>query len=241
MTARVINIPNATASVTRTNINDALASLGSTNSGATEPPGSLNNMLWYDTATHILKLKAEVGSDWISIGYFDQSTDTFRIFDDTQLVDASGTATDGVLGDQTTGTWEAGTGTTESLVSPAKIKAAIEENSITQTSGSAPYYGCRAFVFIEDGSNASNTWTGQNIASVVRTGTGAYTVTFTTAMPNANYAVAIGPSNQSNPNIGYGMAIGFTAKSASSFSVRTRRVTDHDIFDCDQMSFSVFT
>ena len=128
MTARVINIPNATASVTRTNINDALAALGSTNSGATEPPGSLNNMLWYDTATHILKLKAEVGSDWISIGYFDQSTDTFRIFDDTQLVDASGTATGGVLGDQTTATWQAGTGTTESLVSPAKVKAAIVAN-----------------------------------------------------------------------------------------------------------------
>jgi len=132
MTARVINIPNATASVTRTNINDALAALGSTNSGATEPPGSLNNMLWYDTATHILKLKAEVGSDWISIGYFDQSTDTFRIFDDTQLVDASGTATDGVLGDQTTATWQAGTGTTESLVSPAKIKAAVDAIGYTQ-------------------------------------------------------------------------------------------------------------
>ena len=133
MTARVINIPNATASATRTNINDALAALGSTNSGATEPPGSLNNMLWYDTANHILKLKAEVGSDWISIGYFDQSTDTFRIFDDTQLVDASGTATDGVLGDQSTATWEAGTGTTESLVSPAKVKSAIEALAPSQS------------------------------------------------------------------------------------------------------------
>ena len=176
MTARVINIPNATASVTRTNINDALASLGSTNSGATEPPGSLNNMLWYDTATHILKLKAEVGSDWISIGYFDQSTDTFRIFDDTQLVDASGTATDGVLGDQTTGTWEAGTGTTESLVSPAKVLAAIEANveGITHTSGSAPYYGVRA-------------WNGQGqTGNCTISGS---TVTFTTAMPHANYAV----------------------------------------------------
>lgn len=135
MTARVITIPNATASATRTNINDALAALGSTNSGATEPPGSLNNMLWYDTANHILKLKAEVGSDWISIGYFDQSTDTFRIFDDTQLVDASGTATNGVLGDQTSGTWTTGTGTTESLVSPAKVKAAIDALSYTQPTG----------------------------------------------------------------------------------------------------------
>ena len=243
MTERVIVIPNATASVTRTNINDALAALGSTNSGASEPPSSLNNMLWYDTANHLLKMKAETGADWISIGYFDQSTDTFKILDDTVVTTAAGVDTDGIIGDQTTETWETGTGTTESLVSPAKVLAAIEANveGITQTSGSAPYYGCRAFVFIEDGSNASSTWTGQNIASVVRTATGAYTVTFTTAMPDAEYAVAIGPSNQSNPNVGYGMAIGFTAKSASSFSVSTRRVTDHTIFDCDQMSFSVFT
>lgn len=241
MTARVINIPNATASVTRTNINDALAALGSTNSGATEPPSSLNNMLWYDTANHLLKIKAETGADWISIGYFDQSTDAFKILDDTVVTTAAGVDTDGIIGDQTTATWQAGTGTTESLVSPAKVLAAIEENSITKTSGSAPYYGCRAFVFIEDGSDASNTWTGQNIASVVRTAVGAYTITFTTAMPDAEYAVAIGPSSQSSPNNGFGMAIGFTAKGASSFSVRTRRVTDHDIFDCDQMSFSVFT
>jgi len=167
MTARVINIPNATASVTRTNINDALAALGSTNSGATEPPGSLNNMLWYDTATHILKLKAEVGSDWISIGYFDQSTDTFRIFDDTQLVDASGTATDGVLGDQTTATWQSGTGTTESLVSPAKVKAAID-SLVPDTLGVNQSYASTTLT--------TNTWyqntTGRAIAIYYQLNTG---------------------------------------------------------------------
>ena len=126
MTERVIVIPNATASVTRTNINDALAALGSTNSGASEPPSSLNNMLWYDTANHLLKMKAETGADWISIGYFDQSTDTFKILDDTVVTTAAGVDTNGIIGDQTIGTWEAGTGTTESLVSPAKVKAAVE-------------------------------------------------------------------------------------------------------------------
>jgi len=128
MTARVIVIPNATASTTRSNINDALAALGSTNSGATEPPDSLNNMLWYDTANHLLKIKAETGGDWISIGYFDQSTDAFRILDDTQVTTTSGTQT-GLIGDQSTATWQAGTGTTESLVSPAKVKAAVLANA----------------------------------------------------------------------------------------------------------------
>jgi len=120
------------------------------------------------------------------------------------------------------------------------ISSSDVPSSITETTGSAPYFGCRAFVFIADGSNASTTWTGQNIASVVRDSTGLYTVTFTTAMPNANYSVATGPNCQGSPNTGYAMAIAYTAKSASSFTVRTRRTTNHDVFDCDQMSFSIF-
>ena len=129
MTARVIVIPDATASTTRVNINDALAALGSTNSGATAPPDSLNNMLWYDTANHILKIKAETGADWINIGYLDQSTDTFKILDDTVVTTAAGVHTNGVIGDQLIGTWETGTGTTESLVSPAKVKASVIANA----------------------------------------------------------------------------------------------------------------
>lgn len=120
------------------------------------------------------------------------------------------------------------------------VKAYVDDNAITQTSGTAPYYAARAFVYIHDGSDAANTYYGQNIASVTRVSTGKYTITFTTAMPDANYAVAVGPSSQATPNNGYGMAIGFTAKSAGSFTVQARRVTDHDIFDCDQMSFTIF-
>jgi hypothetical protein len=235
-------IENKSFPATRADINSALQAVGSNNSYPTEPGVKYANMFWYDETAHILKMRSEANDAWISIGYLHQGENEFHILDDTYVANAQGEHK-GLLGDQTIATWEDGTGDTESLVSPAKVKAAVDSlvKGITHTSGSAPYYGCRAFVFIGDGQNASSTWTGQNIASVVRTGVGAYTVTFTIAMPDAEYAVATGPSNQSNPNIGYGMAIGYTAKSASSFSVRTRRVTDHDLFDCDQMSFSVFT
>ena len=81
-------------------------------------------MLWYDTSANILKMRTEADDAWINIGYLDQSADAFRIFDDTQVVNTGGTQT-GLIGDQTTGTWETGTGTTESLVSPAKVKAAV--------------------------------------------------------------------------------------------------------------------
>jgi len=89
-------------------------------------------MLWYDTTANILKIRAEANDAWISIGYFDQSADAFRILDDTQVTNTSGTQT-GLLGDQSTATWEAGTGTTESLVSPAKVKSAIEALAPSQS------------------------------------------------------------------------------------------------------------
>ncbi len=65
--------------------------------------------------------------------------------------------------------------------------------------GSAPIYGCRAWVNF-DGTrneagtaNTSNTnrfiRASGNVTSVLRNGVGDYTITFTTAMPNANYAV----------------------------------------------------
>tara|TARA_R110000744_G_scaffold2814_2_gene11189 strand:+ start:5460 stop:6101 length:642 start_codon:yes stop_codon:yes gene_type:complete len=119
------NIVNQLSSQLRDDLNFALEAISSTNSGSTEPPTSFNNQLWYDTGTHTLKLKEEVGSDWISIGYFDQGSGAFSLFDDTKLVDTSGNQT-GLLGDQLTTTWEGGTGIVQSLVSPANVKAAID-------------------------------------------------------------------------------------------------------------------
>ena len=104
-------------------------------------------------------------------------------------VDGLQTALDSkyVASTQTEATWETGTSTTESLVSPAKVKAAIEENSITQTSGSAPYYGVRAWgkvaVTKVDGGNFDSWNASTN------------TVTFAAAMPHDDYAVVLnGPS-----------------------------------------------
>lgn len=69
------------------------------------------------------------------------------------------------------------------------IKAYVDGKGITQTTGSAPYFGIRAWAHynqITDTVQAS-----QNIASIVRNSTGYSTVTFTTAMPSEYYAVSI--------------------------------------------------
>lgn len=128
MSQHDLDIANQTASSARADINNALKALGSTSSGSSAPSTTYANMLWYDTGSNTLKMRTEADDQWISIGYMDQGADAFRIFDNTQIVNTSGSQT-GLLGDQPTSTWQAGTGTTESLVSPAKIQAAIAGSS----------------------------------------------------------------------------------------------------------------
>lgn len=126
-------IANDTAANVRADINSALAAIVSNNSGATAPATAYANQFWYDTTTKILKIRTESNDAWVSIAYLDDAANAFRLLDDTQVVNTSGVQT-GLLGDQSTATWEAGTGTTPSLVSPANIKSAINALALTSTS-----------------------------------------------------------------------------------------------------------
>ena len=123
MSQHDFTIANQTASSARTDINNALKALASTNSGTGAPSTPYANMFWYETDTNLLKMRNEANTAWLDLGYIDQ-TDGLEILDNTKLVNTSGTQV-GLLGDQTTATWQAGTGTVDSLASPANIKAAI--------------------------------------------------------------------------------------------------------------------
>ena len=123
MSQHDFTIANQTASSARTDINNALKALASTNSGTGAPSTPYANQLWYETDTNRLKMRNEANTAWLDLGYIDQ-TDGLEILDNTKLVNTSGTQV-GLLGDQTTATWQAGTGTVDSLASPANIKAAI--------------------------------------------------------------------------------------------------------------------
>ena len=68
MSQHDLDIANQTASAVRSDINNALQALGSTNSGASAPATTYANMLWYDTTANILKIRAEANDAWISIG-----------------------------------------------------------------------------------------------------------------------------------------------------------------------------
>ena len=153
-------IANQAFPATRADITSALQALGSTNSGPSAPSTTYANMMWYDTTSNILKIRAEANDAWINIGYLDQSLDTFKILNDT-IVATTGGATTGLIGDQSTATWQAGTGTTESLVSPAKVKAAVDAIGYTQPTSVG---AVGTYAFLVRNSNTASITEGQSIS-----------------------------------------------------------------------------
>ena len=121
MSQHDFNISNQTASVTRADINNALGALATLSSGAIAPATTYANMLWYETDTNTLWMRNEADSTWLRFAYLDQGGQ-LSVFENTKVVNTSGTQV-GLIGDQTTSTWQAGTSTTESLISPAKLAA----------------------------------------------------------------------------------------------------------------------
>ena len=93
-------------------------------------------------------------------------------------------------------------------IADANITAAKLSGAQT---GTAPIYGCRAWVNFDGTRNEADTGASTNganvkirasgnVTSVLKNGVGDYTVTFTTALPDANYCVtgAVGDYNTSN-------------------------------------------
>jgi hypothetical protein len=73
------NIANQTASSARTDINNALAAIVSTNSGvAAAPTTTVANMIWYDTTNNILQIRDEGNTAWITLGTVDQGGSKFE-------------------------------------------------------------------------------------------------------------------------------------------------------------------
>jgi hypothetical protein len=68
--------------------------------------------------------------------------------------------------------------------------SAAAATGITITTGSAPYYGARAFVNF-NGTSTVTIRASSNVSSITDNGTGDYTVNFTTAMPDINYTTVV--------------------------------------------------
>jgi hypothetical protein len=119
---------------------------------------------------------------------------------------------------------------------------ALTTQAITQTTGSAPYYGARAWVNF-NGTGTVAIRASVNVTSITDNGTGDYTVNFTTAMPDADYAFSVGCATSAN-NIGLFAAEAFgdpsytsSGRLAGSFRVTTKAAAR---LDTDLVSVAVF-
>jgi hypothetical protein len=70
-------IDNQTAPNFRSDLNNALLAIASNNSGSSAPSTTYANMIWYDTANNILKMRNEADDAWITVGSLDQAANTF--------------------------------------------------------------------------------------------------------------------------------------------------------------------
>ena len=105
-------------------INEGLASYSY---GATAPTTIYANMLWYDTTANALKMRSEANDAWIILVYLDQTTNEVMYVDDRSVW--NGTTEIARIGVYSDATWEAGTQTTNALVSPAKVKLAVKAHA----------------------------------------------------------------------------------------------------------------
>jgi hypothetical protein len=92
----------------------------------------------------------------------------------------------------------------------------------TQT-GTAPFYGCRAYCVFDGTLTGTNAPTaGGNVTSVTRNGTGDYTINFTTAMPDANYAVCLAQTANAAANTGANVYIAGTTAGGATLKTTTQ-------------------
>ena len=117
----------------------------------------------------------------------DGSTAGGKIIDDTtrDVTSQVSVATETVAGKAkiaTTAIAKAGVNDTDFLT-PLKLRDALNAN------GSAPMYACRAWVNFNGTGTVAIRASG-NVTSITDNGTGNYTINFTTAMPDSNYAVS---------------------------------------------------
>lgn len=109
--------------------------------------------------------------------------------------------------------------------------------------GSAPVYGCRAWVNFNGQGTVAIRASG-NVSSITDNGTGDYTVNFTTAMEDANYSYQVSAGDPSQPpRVGLNATGGTTTESApttTSFRFFTNNAANNAQLDCKYINVSVF-
>jgi hypothetical protein len=169
-----------------------------------------------------------------------EGTDAFLVWDDTD--DTLKKITQTNLSTQIVG---------DASITAAKINGVAKDGSGADLSvGTAPVFGCRAWVNFDttrDSSGASNTSNtnrfiraGGNVTSVLKNGAGDYTITFTTAMPDANYTV-VGSACYTYPaGLVFDVVVPFYSVAPTTAAVRIATGQGGSIRDSETVNACVF-
>ena len=176
-------------------LNSALSAVATNNAGATEPNPPFASMLWFDTDNNLLKVRNENNSAWIIMARKDGNGWTpYR-----QGV-ALGTAS--VQGDDRyahrannlsdLGNTQAARNNLDASPSPLDeddfaSNSATRPPSQQSTKSYVDKGSCKAWVNF-DGTGTLSIRDSLNVSSVTDNGTGIYTVNFTNALADSNYA-----------------------------------------------------
>jgi hypothetical protein len=125
-----------------------------------------------------------------------------------------------------------GENTTPTATATSNLRWYVENGQVLYFGGQQDY-GVKAWGKF-DGTNTGNlSFTGGNIQSVVRNGSGSYTVTFNNPMPHADYSISGSAAGAGNS----GTRFGHGTMTAQSFDIDTRSgVTP---YDCDSITFQI--
>ena len=122
--------------------------------------------------------------------------------------------------------------------SPTLTTPTFDSASLVTISGTAPLYMCRAWVNFNGTGTVAIRASG-NVSSITDNGTGDYTVNFTTAMPDANYALSGMGGNSTTALVCVSQPQGFVAPTTSAVRVQTTFV-NASLTDPTTVSVAIF-
>lgn len=189
--------------------------------------GGIGQILLRDSANAVLDAVAKSlvlvlrGTDWVEVAR-------------SWLPAASETAA-GITELATQAEFNAGTDDIRAVTS---LKARVGTLALLNAGGTAPVYACRAWVNFNGTGTVAIRASG-NVSSITDNGTGDYTVNFSTALPDSNYAavVTVNGTTYGAP-IGPGGANGLVAGTTTLRIVTVQ--TSTNIADADKINVAIF-
>jgi len=182
---------------------------------------------------------ANVATSRSNLGLGASDSPTFTNISPTGTVDGRDLAVDGAKLDLL----DQGLATTDSPTFDVVTAASFTgDGAVTPTSGTAPYYGVRSWCKFDgsgiSGLNCSIAGSG-NVASVLKTASGTFTLTFSTAMPDANYSITYSAGTGSVRSDTSQTSINVFSQTTSGFEFSTSDASSNNYSDRERNYITV--